>query len=439
MSRCGANVTPAKGFGGEKREVEQTEPPSLPDVRVPAAWTFAGLAAGLTAGLALAGSAVLDVALSVAQPLGALWLRALQMTILPLVTALLFTGIVNTVAAASAGAMARRTLALFASLLAVGAIMAVLAVPLLLEVAPVPAAAANVLSGAGAAANAAPAGPLPGPGDFLRSLIPANVVEAAAQGAMLPVIAFTALFALAATRLADAPRRQLAGLAEAIAGAMMVVIGWVLALAPIGVFALALDVAAKSGTAAIGALAHYIAVVSAIGAVVLIAAYALATGLARQRLACFARAVLPAQAVAISTQSSLASLPAMLAACRSLGLRDRSGEFVLPLAVALFRATSPAMNLAVAIYVAKLTGVELTPAALAAGVAVSLLTTLGSPSLPGTISFVTSIAPIALAMGVPIRPLALLVAVEMLPDIMRTLGNVTMDVAVTAVVDRRTD
>jgi len=61
---------------------------------------------------------------------------------------------------------------------------------------------------------------------------------------------------------------------------------------------------------------------------------------------------------------------------------------------------------------------------------------VGSVSLPGSISFVVSIGPIALAMGVPIEPLALLVAVEMLPDIMRTLGNVTMNVAVTSVVDK---
>ena len=159
---------------------------------------------------------------------------------------------------------------------------------------------------------------------------------------------------------------------------------------------------------------------------------------ARQGPTRFARAMLPAQAVAISTQCSLASLPAMLAACRTLGMRETSADFVLPLAVALFRATSPAMNLAVAIYVAHLTGVTLDLGAIMAGIAVSMLAMLGSPSLPGTISFVTSTGPIALAMGVPIGPLALLVAVEMLPDIVRTLGNVTMDVAVTATIDRRT-
>ncbi len=412
---------------------EETRALLLPDVRIPAVWTFAGLVAGLAAGLALQGTALLAPAMTVATPLGALWLKALQMTILPLVTALLFLGVVRSVAAAAGGATARRTLTLFAALLLAGAVMAVLLTPLLLRAVPIPAQAAIAL---GSAATFPP-GPVPGIGDFLQSLVPANVLAAAAQDAMLPVIVFTALFALASTRLAKAPRRLLTGLAEAVAGAMMVIIGWVLALAPLGVFALALGVAASSGTSAIAALAHYITVVSAIGAVVLVAAYGVAIGLARQSPGSFARAVAPAQAVAISTQSSLASLPAMLASCRRLGLSETSAEFVLPLAVALFRATSPAMNLAVAIYVAKLSGVVLTPAALAAGVAVAMLTTLGSPSLPGSISFVTAIGPIALAMGVPLGPLALLVAVEMLPDIMRTLGNVTMDVAVTAVVDRR--
>jgi proton glutamate symport protein len=250
------------------------------------------------------------------------------------------------------------------------------------------------------------------------------------------VILFVSLLAIASARLDEAPRRQLALLFEGLAGALIVVIGWVLMLAPIGVFALALAVGAKSGAAAAGALVHYILVVAAAGVVVMLGAYAVAALAARQGLGAFARAVLPAQAVALSTQSSLASLPAMLASCRKLGLRQSSADFVLPLAVTLLRATSPAMNLAVVIYVAKLTGTELSAITMAVGVAVAMVMALSSPSLPGTISFVTSIGPIALAMGVPLEPLALLVAVEMLPDIMRTVGNVTMDVAVTAVVDR---
>lgn len=251
------------------------------------------------------------------------------------------------------------------------------------------------------------------------------------------MIIFVALLGVAITRLPEAPRQQLSGLFAALAGAMLIVIGWVLRVAPVGVFCLALGVGVQSGTSAIAALAHYIALVASMGGIVLVVAYAVAVLAAGRGLVAFAQAMLPAQAVALSTQSSLASLPAMLAACNRLGVARNSAEFVLPLAVALFRATGPGMNLAVCIYVAKLSGVALTPAVLAAGIAMTLLTTVGTVSLPGTISFVSAIGPIALAMGLPLEPLALLVAVEMLPDIMRTVGNVTMDVAVAASIDRR--
>ncbi len=109
---------------------------------------------------------------------------------------------------------------------------------------------------------------------------------------------------------------------------------------------------------------------------------------------------------------------------------------MLPIAVALFRATGPCMNLAVAIYVAHLMGVELGPVALVAGVAAAAITTMGAVSLPGSISFISSIAPICIAMGVPVEPLALLLAIEVFPDIMRTLSNVTMDMAVTTTIAR---
>ncbi|MEJ5976851.1 cation:dicarboxylase symporter family transporter [Novosphingobium sp. PS1R-30] len=405
----------------------------FPEIRVPALWTFIALIAGLLVGLLLRGSAAETSVLAVARPLGSLWLRALQMTILPLVAALLFTGVVQTVAAAQAGALARRTLGLFALVLTSSTVFAALVVPPLLGAFPIPVEATAALGGM----TRADPGAVPGLAEVIASLVPVNIVDAAAKDAMLPVIVFFTLFALAATRLPPAQRDPLAGLFAAVAAAMMVVIGWVLKLAPLGVFALGFAVAAQSGSAVIAALAHYIGLVSAIGAVVLAAGYVLAVAGARLSLGAFARAMIPVQTVAFSTQSSLASLPAMLAACRTLGVSQARADFVLPLAVALFRATGPAMNLAVAIYVAWLTGTPITTASMAAGVGVALLTTLGSVSLPGTISFVTAIGPIALAMGVPIEPLALLVAVEMLPDLMRTLGNVTMDVAVTATVDRR--
>ncbi|WP_259962082.1 dicarboxylate/amino acid:cation symporter [Tsuneonella litorea] len=405
----------------------------LVTVRIPAGWTLAGLVAGLLAGIVLARTGAAAPVVALTEPVGALWLRALQATIVPLVAGLLVIGIAQLALAARAGAMARRMLGWVASILAFSALMSAALTPLLLELFPPPAAAAGVLSAGGTPQD------VPGLAAFVESLIAPNMVAAAAETAMLPLTLFFAAFAAAIARLPADQRDTLLGFFRALANAMLIIIGWVLWVAPVGVFALALGVGAASGGAAFATLAHYIVTVVAVGTVIFVGGYLLAWLAGGIRPPAFARAMIPAQAVAISTQSSLASLPAMLVSARRLNVREETAEFVLPLSVAIFRATSPAMNMAVAIYVAHLAGIELGAMALLAGAAVAIVIALGSVSLPGTISFVISVGPIALAMGVPIGPLALLVAVEMMPDLMRTLANVTADVALTAAVDRKKD
>jgi Na+/H+-dicarboxylate symporter len=95
------------------------------------------------------------------------------------------------------------------------------------------------------------------------------------------------------------------------------------------------------------------------------------------------------------------------------------------------------MNLAVVLYIAHWFGMHLNPMQIAAGIAVAATTSLGAVSLPGSVSYISSIAPICLAMGVPIEPLVLFVAVETLPDLVRTVGNVAMDTAAAALLARR--
>ena len=405
----------------------------LVDVRLPVWWTFAGLVGGLALGALLPSGALADAIGAVADPVGTLWLRALQMTIIPLVASLLVMGIARMVRAARAGRAARRMLALVFAILVFSGLVSALLMPALLAAVPIPSSASALLAGGAGMEEQQ----VPGIGDFVSSLVAPNLFAAAAETAMLPLTLFFALFAVAITRLSDSQSETLLRFFRALGNAMLTIIGWVLWLAPAGVFALAFGVAQEAGgDGAFATLIHYILTVSAMGLVVLLAAYLLAYAFGGIGMPRFARAMIPSQAVALSTQSSLASLPAMLDSARRLRLREETADFVLPLAVAIFRATSPAMNMAVAIYVATLVGIDLPLPVLLAGVAVAFVISVGSVSLPGSISFVVSIGPIALAMGVPIEPLALLVAVEMLPDIMRTLGNVTMNVAVTSMVDR---
>ncbi|MGY2734762.1 dicarboxylate/amino acid:cation symporter [Sphingomonas sp. UYP23] len=377
-------------------------------------------------------------ATEVTLPIGSAWLHGLQMVIVPLIIGLLVTGVGATADAARAGRIAGRSVILFTIILWTTTIGSALITPLLLDLWPLPSAWAEALRSALRSAPP-PTGQVPSMSAFFETVVPTNVVTAAAADAFLPLTVFALVFAFAITRLPTEPRALLTTFFKAIVDTMLIIIGWVLKLAPIGIFCLAYGVGAQTGAAAFGALAHYIITVSSIGFLVLLAAYPVAVVGGRVGILRFARAVAPAQAVAISTQSSLATLPEMLKASAELGASETSTGITLPIAVAIFRATSPAMNLAVALYVAHFLGVHIGPVQLAAGVATAAITTMGAVSLPGTITYFASVAPVAVAMGVPLEALGLLVAVETIPDLFRTVGNVTMDVAVAITVGRGDD
>jgi len=392
---------------------------------------FIGLALGV---IAAAQAPVIGVQIAYwLDIVGSLWLNGLRMTVVPLVVALLVTGIVKSAEAARAGPMAARTVFWVVCLMIISAVLGAVLTPALLSLWPMPAESAAALR---AALTTVPAvAEQPPLRDFIVALVPTNPISSAANDSILPLLIFTLVFAFAVTRLAQEPRAQMAGFFSALADAMVIVIEWVLKLAPIGVFALAFVVGARSGLAALGSVAHYIVTVSIVGIIVGAFAYPIAVFAGKVRLGEFVRQIAPVQAFAVSTQSSLASLPLMLKKAEALGVRESTAGLVLPMAVALLRVTGPAMNLAVALYVANWFGVELDAFDYGFAIFIAALTSMGAVSLPGSVSFVTSIAPICLALGIPIEPLALLIAVETLPDIFRTTGNVQMDVALATVIE----
>lgn len=392
-----------------------------------------GLAIGIAA--AASGGNWVDGAIAVAQPIGDAWLNGLRMTIIPLVVALLVTGVAATAETARSGRIAARSLMLFALFLVSAATISALLTPAYLALFPLPQGSAASLRAA--LSGAQQIGDVPPLASFMKSIVPTNPIAAAANDAIVPLIVFTMTFAFAVTRLPADQRKTLTDFFQAVADAMLVIIGWILWLAPVGVAALAFVVGARAGTGAVGALLHYILIVSAVGATISLIAYPVALIGGRRGLMAFARAVAPAQAVAASTQSSLASLPAMLRGAATLGVPVETSGVVLPLAVAVFRVTAPPMNLAVMLYIAHWYGIALTPMQYATAIAAASVTTFSGVGLPGQITFFAGVAPIGLAIGVPIEALGLLIAVETIPDIFRTLGNVTMDVAMTTVVSRR--
>ena len=394
-----------------------------------------GLLAGLALGAGLGASTAGTTLGAVAGPIGGVWLDALKMTVVPLVFAMLFTGVTEAAETAAGGGMAARALLWFFVLLLGSALFSVTVSPLLLQLWPVGPGEALAMVATGQGAATIP--PAPPFGDWLRSFVPTNPVGAAATGAMVPLVVFALVFGLAATRLPPDPRSALTGLFDAVVRAMLVIIGWVLWAAPIGVFGLAVGVGATLGGGAFGLLGHYIALVAGVQMLLIAMVYPFAALVGRLPLGGFIRALLPVQLVAISTQSSIACLPAMVEAADGLGIPEAPRRLVLPLAVSLFKITSPCANLAVITYLAAVHGLHPGVLQIAAGVGVSLAVAVASAGLPGGTSFFLACVPIAAAMGVPTTLLPLLLAVEVIPDIFRTLGNVTGDVAVTGAVARR--
>lgn len=395
---------------------------------------FAGLVSGAAAGFALARVAPGQIAAieAVARPIGTLWLHALQMTVVPFVLALIVVGVAQAAEVAAGGRIARRALGWIIVLAGSAAAFAAVAAPRIFAACPRPGDLVAALQPTTAAAVVPEVAGL----ERITGLVPVNVVAAAAEGAIAPLVVFALFFAFAVTRL-PAPRREpVVALAHGIADAMVVIVDWVLLAGPIGVFALILPLAARAGTAALGALGIYVMVLVAIYLVITAAVYLVACLGGGEPLARFAAAILPAQAVAAGTQSSLASLPAMLTATASLGYPPRVGGLVLPLAVSLFRITSPAQYVTVASFIGWAHGSPPDAGSLALAALLAVVISLGSVGLPGQASFMGTNLPVVQAAGMPVEPLGLLLAVDVIPDVFATIGNVTADLALACRVAR---
>lgn len=393
--------------------------------------TLAGLIVGIAAGaLTTARGWSATDALAAANLIGTLWLDALRMTVLPLVVTLTATGTARAIAAARGGAVIRRAALIGLVLLGVSAVAALVLGPPLLALWSPDAASLATFHGAGA--------PVPGhsagSGDAILGLVAPNLAAAAAEGAIPPLAIFALLFGVAAARLpADRTQTVLDALGQT-AEVVLVIVGWVLALAPIGVAALGFVLGTRLGLGVGSALALYVGTQIAVTAVLGVAMYALAALGGRVPITAFARAALEPQAVAASTQSSLAALPAMLAAARRLTGETAAASSmptaVLPLAVALFRLAAPASIVIVTLATARINGTALDPATLATVAGLAVLGTLIIAGLPNQTTFFAAYVPPLLAAHLPVELLPLFLAVDVIPDIAYTVTNVTADLAI---------
>jgi Na+/H+-dicarboxylate symporter len=366
-------------------------------------------------------------------PIGTLWVNAIRMTVIPLVVSLLITGVASVSDIKSIGRLGGRTLVTFVLLLigvAIVAIPVALAMFALLpahgplQLPPGAVEAANEISSGGEAQTFSA---------WIVSLLPANPIAAAAGGAMMPLILFTLLLALAIARSSEASRQTLTHFFRALTDAMLVMVRWVILAAPVGVFALVLPLAVHAGATLAGAIGFYVVAYSVASIGVTLLLYPVVAIAGRIPLRRFARAALPPQLIAFSSSSSIAALPALIETAETnLKLPERVTGFVLPLAVSTFKIAAPVSWTIGALFVGWFYGVPLHAQSVAMVAFAAVFLAFAVPGIPrGAFIMLT---PLFLAIGLPAPGIGILIAVDAVPDVFATVLNTTGHLTAAALV-----
>ena len=404
-------------------------------------WSLVALAVGLAVGALGHGSkaAAFTIFGQIVEPIGHLWLASLQMTVLPLVVIYLLAAIVGAGGDHPLGTLGTKAIMLFVALLVLAAVFTLAVTPPVIAAAAPDTSAFALLRQSTTVPQAArdAAAAAPGSiGDWIGNLLPSNLFEAARRGDVLPLLIFSALLALAIRRLPDERRMPLQSNIESLAAAMFTLVRWLLAVTPLGVLALSYDLGRNTGLEAVGVLGGLVILQCGIMAMFTLLLYPLSAIAGRVSIGAFARAVAPAQLVAVSTRSSIASLPALVeGGTTHLALPQSATSFVLPLTVSLFKVNRTISGCSKLLFLAHVYGVPLsagTIASFVASVVVLSFTSVGVPN--GGSAFKT--LPAYLAAGLPIEGIIIAEAVETIPDIFKTVLNVTGDMSAATLLSR---
>jgi proton glutamate symport protein len=385
--------------------------------------------------ISTSGSVPLTNAADAIAPIGTLWVNAIRMTVIPLVISLLITGVASASDVKAIGRIGWRSLLVFVLLIAAVAVVVIPIAPIVFAMLPQGGGARPSLpaGAAEAASQVASSGHVQTVATWLTSLVPTNPIAAAAAGAMLPLIVFTLLLAAAIAQSPPATRTPLIDFFRALGDAMLVLVHWIIRLAPIGVFALVLPLAVHVGGVIAGGIGFYIVAYSVACIIVILLLYPVVAVFGGIPIRRFARAALPSQLIAFSSSSSIASLPALVeSAEEGLGLPKPITGFVLPLAVSTFKIAGPVSWTMGALFVGWFYGVPLHARELAIIAVATVFLAFGVPGIPrGAFIMLT---PLFVAVGLPVEGIGILIAVDALPDLFATTLNVTGDLAAAALV-----
>jgi proton glutamate symport protein len=373
---------------------------------------------------------------------GNAFIRAITMIVIPLVVASLTLGVASLGDIRKLGRIGGKTVAYYMGTTSI-AITIGLALALLVRpgsrIDPASRDALSAEFAADASGRLALAEQRPGVWEVLLNMIPNNPVAAAAEGNLLPLIIFVIIFSAATTLLVPERRDAILNFFGAVNDASMIVIDWIMRLAPYAVFALIAAVISRFGMDVLQSLAIYTMVVAFGLLLHCFGTYGiLVTVLARLNPIEFFRRIREVPLIAFSTSSSNATLPVTIeTAEEDLGISNGVASFVLPLGATINMDGTALYQGVATIFIAQVYGIELPFAALLTIVLTATLASIGAAGVPsaGIITLILVLQSVGLA-GQAAAGIALILGVDRILDMLRTSINVVGDLSAAAFVAR---
>jgi proton glutamate symport protein len=270
--------------------------------------------------------------------------------------------------------------------------------------------------------------------DVLLNIIPVNPVQAFAESKMLQIIFLALMSGLCLTLIPSERSRPVISFFEGINDLVIQMVHVIMKIAPYGVFALISAVIADFGLGILLALLKY-SIVVVIGLILhMVIVYSLAIKtLSRQSILAFFRGIRPAQLIAFSSSSSSATLPATMECTeKNLGVPAEIGCFTLPLGATINMDGTALYQGVATVFIAQVYGMGLTASQQLTIILTALLASIGTAGIPAVGVFTLAI--VLDSVGVPKEGIGIIIGVDRILDMCRTVVNVTGDAACAVVV-----
>lgn len=373
---------------------------------------------------------------------GRLFIRLITMIVIPLVVSSLMLGIASLGDIRKLGRIGGKTLGYYLFTTAVAIIIGLTLASIVKpgsRIAPATRDALAAEFSGDAAQRLTIAAERPTTWDVLLNMVPDNPIGAAAQGNLLPLIIFVLAFGAAVSLVPPGPRDTVLSFFRGVSDAAMILIDWIMRLAPLAVFGLIAGVVSRFGMDVLRSLAIYAGVVT-VGLIVhTVFTYGtLVSLLARLNPLEFFRRIREVPLIAFSTSSSNATLPVtMETAVEDLGVSRPIASFVLPLGATVNMDGTALYQGVATVFIAQVYGHALGFDELLTIVLTATLASIGAAGVPsaGIITLILVLQSVGLA-GQAAAGIALILGVDRILDMMRTAVNVTGDLSCAAWVAR---